>query len=178
MLLINGLPGSGKSTVARRYVADRPLALCLDVDVVRGLLGVWLDTPTAAGLLARRMALAMARVALDAGHDVVVPQFVARPEFVEQLRGLAERLGVEFIEVVLVNEPEEAMDRLAQRAAAPMNAVQRDAHALLERDGGLVAVQELHERLHRSLTDRPDVRRVTPVVDDVEQTYRGVLACL
>jgi hypothetical protein len=66
LLLINGLPGSGKSTLAARYVADRPLALCLDVDVVRGLLGAWTDVPHEAGLLARRLALTMARVVL--GH--------------------------------------------------------------------------------------------------------------
>jgi predicted kinase len=178
LLLINGLPGSGKSTLARRYVADRPLALCLDVDVVRGLLGAWMDSPTDAGLLARRLALAMARVALGEGRDVVVPQFLARPEFVGQLRDLAEELGARFVEVVLVDDPERARARLADRAAAPADAVQRDAHALLDRDGGLDDVGGLHERLHRSLAGRPAARRVRPVVGDVERTYRAVLACL
>ena len=82
LLLINGLPGSGKSTLAARYVAERPLALCLDVDVVRGLLGAWSDRPHEAGLLARRLALAMARLVLGEGRDVVVPQFLARPAFI------------------------------------------------------------------------------------------------
>lgn len=36
LLLINGLPGTGKSTLASRYCADRPLSVCLDIDVVRG----------------------------------------------------------------------------------------------------------------------------------------------
>jgi len=85
LLLINGLPGSGKSTLAARYVADRALALCLDVDVVRGLLGDWQEHPHDAGLLARRLALAMARVALREGRDVVVPQFLARPQFLGEL---------------------------------------------------------------------------------------------
>lgn len=178
LLLLNGLPGSGKSTLARRYVADRPLALCLDVDVVRGLLGAWMDAPTEAGLLARRLALAMARVALGEGYDVVVPQFLARPEFVGQLRALAEELDAGFAEVVLVDDPDRARARLARRAAAPADDVQRDAHTLLDRGGGLDAVRELHERLHRSLADRPEAGRVRPVVGDVERTYRAVLACL
>lgn len=42
----------GKSTVARRYVADHPLALNLGVDLVRSLIGRWRDDPHAAGLLA------------------------------------------------------------------------------------------------------------------------------
>jgi predicted kinase len=175
LLLINGLPGSGKSTLAARYVADRPLALCLDVDVVRGLLGAWTDVPHEAGLLARRLALTMARVVLGAGRDVVVPQFLGRAEFIGELEALAAELGVEFVEVVLVEEPDVAVARLTQRAAGPMTAVQRDAHAMLDRAGGLGTVPELHRRLHRVLATRPRTRRIEPVPGDIERTYRLLL---
>jgi predicted kinase len=175
LLLINGLPGSGKSTLAARYVAERPLALCLDVDVVRGLLGAWSDRPHDAGLLARRLALAMARLALGEGRDVVVPQFLARPAFIGELEALAGALGAEFVEVVLVEEPDVAAERLAQRAAGPMTAVQRDAHRMLDRAGGLDTVPALHRRLHDVLSSRPHARRVEPVPGDVERTYRDLL---
>jgi predicted kinase len=178
LLLINGLPGSGKSTLAARYVADRPLALCLDIDVVRGLLGAWPDVPHDAGLLARRLALAMARVALREGRDVVVPQFLARPEFIGELEALAGELGVEFVEVVLVEEPDVAIVRLTERAAGPMTAVQRDAHLMLDRTGGLDSVPQLHGRLHALLARRPDARRVEPVSGDIERTYRLLLDAL
>jgi predicted kinase len=175
LLLINGLPGSGKSTLAARYVADRPLALCLDIDVVRGLLGAWTDVPDDAGLLARRLALTMARVVLGEGRDVVVPQFLGRAEFIGELEALAAELGVEFVEVVLVEEPDVAATRLAERAARPLSPVQRDAHLMLDRAGGLDVVPELHRRLHGVLADRPGSRRVVPVPGDVEQTYRALL---
>jgi predicted kinase len=177
LLLINGLPGSGKSTLAARYVAERPLALCLDVDVVRGSLGAWQDHPHEAGLLARRLALAMARLALGEGRDVVVPQFLARPTFIGELEALAGECGAEFVEVVLVDPPAVAAARLAQRAAGPMTAVQRDAHAMLERDGGLDTVPALHRRLQDVLADRPHARRVEPVPGDVERTYRRLSDC-
>ena len=172
LLLINGLPGSGKSTLAARYVADRPLALCLDVDVVRGLLGAWTDHPHDAGLLARRLALAMARIVLAEGRDVVVPQFLARPRFIGELEALAAEVGAQFVEVVLVQEPDAAAARLVERAVGPMTDVQRDAHAMLERAGGLATVPELHRRLHAVLAARPHARYVEPVPGDVEGTYR------
>jgi len=178
LLLINGLPGSGKSTLAVRYVADRPLALCLDVDVVRGLLGAWTDHSHDAGLLARRLALAMAQVVLDEGRDVVVPQFLARPRFIGELEALAAEVGAEFAEVVLVEEPDAAAARLAERAAGPLTLTQRDAHAMLDRAGGLDVVPELHRRLHDMLAGRPDARRVEPVPGDVERTYRSLLDSL
>ena len=44
-------------------------------------------------------------------------------------------MSVEFVEVVLVEEPDVAVARLGQRAAGPMTVVQRDAHAMLDRAG-------------------------------------------
>jgi len=108
-MLINGAPGSGKSTLARRYAQDHPLTLALDVDRVRGMLGRWLDTPTEAGLLARQMAVEMARVHLCAGHDVVVPQFLGRLDFIGVLQRLCEEVRAEFVEVVLLSNPDEAV---------------------------------------------------------------------
>jgi hypothetical protein len=145
--------------------------------VVRGLLGAWLDHPHEAGLLARRLALAMARLALGEGRDVVVPQFLARPTFIGELEALARECGAEFVEVVLVDPPDVAAARLAQRAAGPMTAVQRDAHAMLDRAGGLDTVPQLHHRLQDVLAGRPDARRVEPVPGDVERTYRRLSDC-
>jgi predicted kinase len=52
LVLINGAPSSGKSTLAKRYVEDHPLTLALDIDVVRAMQGRWLDEPVEAGILA------------------------------------------------------------------------------------------------------------------------------
>jgi predicted kinase len=126
LIVLNGPPGCGKSTIARRYAADHPLALALDVDTVRGLLGRWTEHPYDAGLAARAIALAAARTHLGAGHDVVVPQFVGRPEFLEQLEALATETGAEFHELVLMDEKQNALDRFSARAA-PRPATRRTA---------------------------------------------------
>lgn len=115
LLLLNGLPASGKSTLAAAWCDRRPLSLRLDVDVVRGLLGDWLSDPGAAGLAARRLALAMATSQLSAGMDVCVPQFLARPEFGVALAGVAESTGARFVEVVLELDPAALTQRFADR---------------------------------------------------------------
>jgi len=75
LILLNGPPASGKSTLAARFVESHPLALNLEIDVVRHLLGGWADQPTEAGLLARKIAIGMARTALEAGRDVIIPSW-------------------------------------------------------------------------------------------------------
>ena len=115
LILLNGPPGSGKSTLARRYVVDHPPALALDVDRVRAMIGGWRAQPGNAGLPAREIALAAARTHLSAGHDVVVPQLLARPGFAERLEALADEIGASFHEVVLLPGLAETRRRFAGR---------------------------------------------------------------
>lgn len=118
LLLLNGPPGSGKSTLARRYADDHPPALALDVDHVRAMIGGWRSSPGEAGQLAREVAVAAARTHLTAGHDVVVPQLLARPGFAERLEALAGECGASFHEIVLLPGHEVARRRFAGRGSS------------------------------------------------------------
>lgn len=101
---LNGPPGIGKSTLARRYIDDHPLAFCLDIDGFRRLIGRWDEHEQESGQLARRMALQMAATHLAGGHDVVLPQYVARPAFVAELTDVATQVGASFHEIVLLDD--------------------------------------------------------------------------
>ncbi|HET9128652.1 MAG TPA: AAA family ATPase [Propionibacteriaceae bacterium] len=119
LVLINGAPGSGKSTIASAVAGRRPLALALDIDVLKHNLGQWRADQRASGLQARRLALALIREHLGAGHDVVVGQYLARPEFIEALETTACEVGARFVEIVLVLDAATLASRLARRAATP-----------------------------------------------------------
>jgi predicted kinase len=140
MILLNGPPGCGKSTLARRYVQEHPLSLNLDVDRIRELIGGWQHEPHAAGLLARAVALAAARTHLAAGHDVVIPQFVAWAEFVEQVEQLAGDIGAEFHEIVLLDSKDEVLRRFAERGRVAADPAHVQAQQMLQRHGGAAAL--------------------------------------
>lgn len=167
LVLLNGPPASGKSTVARALVAARPLALNLDVDVVRGLLGAWLDHADAAGAAARELALAMAGTHLSAGRDVVVPQFVARADFADALARVARDRGARSVEIALVVDRAAGLRRFASRTSHP------DAQALAERRGP-DTIADMYDAYERFLTTRPAARRIAVVPDDIPGTVARV----
>ena len=177
-MLLNGLPGSGKSTVGRRYLDDHPLALALDIDVIRSMLGRSLEEPAMSGLAARDLARAMARTHLEAGHDVLVCQFLGRLEFVETLDRLAAVTGVPFVEVVLTTGVDEAAARLRRRTGDHSRPEHRDAAILLDRAGGPDALVEMSARLEEVVSSRPDTRSVVVVDGDVEETYQALLRAI
>lgn len=113
---MNGPPGVGKSTLARRYVDDHPLTLHLEIDAIRTALGRWQDHDESK-LLARTLALAMAKAHLGAARDVIVPQYLGRIELIDTLDELARSLGVGFVEVLVMDAEPAVAERFRERRA-------------------------------------------------------------
>ena len=168
LVVLNGPPGIGKSTLARRFVDERPLSLCLEQDVVRQLLGGWLTRETESGLQARSLCLAMARTHLLGGRDVIVPQFIALPDYLDQLAGIADEVGACYLELLLIDDAEAAERRFHARALDPLwQEHQRLAERFITDAGGY---SHEFERLMTGLIGRTYIElRSTEV--DLDGTY-------
>ncbi|MEO9325104.1 AAA family ATPase [Nocardioides sp. C4-1] len=98
LVLLNGMPGAGKSTLARRYRDDHPGVLCADADDLRTAIG---GVPADHDEATQRLVLALAAAHLASGYDVVVPQLVVSPEHLARFEEVALDAGAELVEVVL-----------------------------------------------------------------------------
>lgn len=157
LVALNGPPGIGKTTLANRYAAEHPLALALDLDLVRGQIGTDLDQPDAAWFAARDLVAAMARTHLSAGHDVVVSQYLGRPEFLDRLAAVAVDVGVPFVEAVLMDHRAAALERFAVRGG--------DVHL----------GPEFYDRLRDMLPDRPAAQVIWTDDGAVDAAYQELL---
>jgi predicted kinase len=122
LVLLNGAPASGKSTLAQLLAQDEPLSLALDLDVIKHSLGQWEATMPESGLTARRLAMTMITDQLSRGRRVIVGQFLARTEFIEQLAALAGDHRAGFAELILRADPATLIARLRNRSAHPERA--------------------------------------------------------
>jgi predicted kinase len=168
VVVLNGPPAVGKSTIARLYADAHPLTLRIDVDEVRDWLGAWQESPSAAGLRARALATAMTRDHLRARHDVVIAQLYGRPEHLIELEGVATEVGAEYHEIVLMTDLATTLERFTTRGGPRLD----DARAS---PGGLDAIADLHARVE-ALTGRRAQATVVPSrADDIDATYRAVV---
>jgi predicted kinase len=148
LILLNGAPGSGKSTIADALAQDRFMTLALDVDVLQHSLGRWGEDPSASGRHARRLALAVAGEHLHAGFDVVVGQYLARTAFIEDLERLSGDHGAQFCEFVLDLDAAALAKRLTERAGNPDRVEHEVNNRLVGPDDALSLVQSLDPLRH------------------------------
>jgi predicted kinase len=169
LVLLNGPPGIGKSTLAGLLVREQPLALCLDIDLLRRSLGRWDEHPRESGLLARELAVAAARAHLMSGHAVVIPQFLGRLPFVERLEQLAREVGAPFRHIALMDSRENAIARFLARAeAADVSEQHREAAGMA---GGEAGLGQMYDALLAVLAARPDAVIVPSMDGAIEGTF-------
>lgn len=107
---MSGLPGSGKSTVAKRLAADLGCAV-ISVDTIeRGLHDAGVEVTQPIGLAAYAVANRLADVQLGLGHTVIADAVNHHPDARQAWLDLAAEHGVDF-RVIHVECSDEALHR-------------------------------------------------------------------
>ena len=175
LIHLNGPPGIGKSTIARRYAADHPGVLNLDVDRLRSFIGGvgFLE----AGEIVRPLGATLMTTHLAGGRDVVYPQLASDPSEVAGVERATRAGGGEYVGIVLMAEQEVAVRRFQDRPDDPSAPWLDEVREIVEDLGGDAALRDYHRDLRELASSRGDIV-VTAAEGQVEATYAGVLEAL
>lgn len=173
VLHLNGAPGAGKSTLARRWADDHVGTLLLDVDALRTWVSGWRDDFAGTGAVVRPVAIAMLAAHVAEGRDVVLPQLLADPDELERFRRAAIDSGGRWVEVLI--EADDVRQRFGSR---PVDEPHLEAVHRHVEEAGPGHLEQYAERL-RELADRtPGTIRLATVTGDVDGAYAALLAAI
>jgi predicted kinase len=169
LILINGFNASGKTTIAKKYIADHSLAMAIEADALVDNIGDWTNHRDEVRELAFELTKAMIRAYLPSGHDVVLPYIVTSDEEVEQFESIARDCGADFYETVLYNERPDAIARLLERGKWGSETSPRITEA------DMPIIEEGFRNMEAALEKRPQTKKLLLKGADPDSTYRQLL---
>jgi hypothetical protein len=109
---------------------------------------------------------------------VIIPQHLGRAQFIEELEKLASEVGVDFREVVLLDDRDQALTRFTERTRAGSDPTHLEAQELLDRTGGHEELAVMCDRIVAIIATRPSARVVRTEAGQIDAAYSKVLGAI
>ena len=165
LILLNGFAASGKTTLAKKYIDEHPLALLIEGDELVVSMGQWLAHNDQARALVYELTKSMIDVQLQSGHDVILPYLVLDSDHAAQFRSIADRHNADFYNIYLYSNRSVAIDRLRRRGTWG------EAGADPVGDKDMPKINELYDAMEQALQRQADVKTIDPNGRPADQTY-------
>jgi predicted kinase len=168
LIILNGFAGSGKSTIAGRYIAEHPLAINIEGDQIIAMLGQWKEHYDKARECVLPHTKAMTETHLKLGYDVVVPYLLVNHKDAEEFEEVAHECDADFYEIMLFIEKARAIERLLKRGRWGEEGLPK----ITEKD--LPEIVDLFNKMEKATSKRPNTIFIEVKVGDVDNTYESV----
>lgn len=178
LILLNGPPGIGKSTLSRRYAEEHSPALNIDVDRLRDAVGGWQERQDVSMVQKYRFAYAMAQIHLSDGYDVAVADQIENPKVYERFEAIAKTCGAIMHEIVLIAPLDESIERCKARARAMGYPTGFRPGGSLEMGGREAMLTRLYTNMMGVVDSRENTVKIRSQEGAIEQTYQQLLTAI
>lgn len=178
LLLLNGNPGMGKSTLAQRYADEHPLTLNLEVDRLWQMLGQWQTERPESDRLKILYAQQLAGLHLQEGHDVIVPNLFESATICAVFEKVAAAHNAVFKEFVLYSSSDDAIERCKTRARGMGYTDGFRPGGVLDTTGRELKLQSMYDNVMQVTDERPNTIRLKSINGQADETYRLLLEAI
>lgn len=178
LIIINGPPAIGKSTIAQKYVDNHPMALKLDIDELWFMLGQWQSSRPASNMQKMKLAYVMAGMHLQDGYDVIVAQHLDNLSYYKVFESIARACGATMYEVLLIAPLQEAIERCKERGRVSGYPSGFRPGGILESEGRESKLALMHKVSSDVCAKRPNMHTIHSEQGSVAATYEKLLLAI
>lgn len=178
LILINGNPGMGKTTLAQRYVDEHPMALNLDMDNIWIMMGQWQASRPESERLKLKYGYTLADMHLSEGYDVIVPNLMQTVDKYETFEKIAYAHNALLKEVVLISSQDDAIERCKTRARSQGHASGFRPGGVLDTGGRELMLADMYQNMLATIALRPNIVHINSVEHDLNGTYSKLLEAI
>ena len=175
LILLNGTPAAGKSTMLSRYIDAHPMTLGIDIDQIWFMMGQWQASRPRSHVQKMKLAFAMTETHLKDGFDVLIAQHLESPEYYDQLEAIAAAHNARFIEIMLMVPYKENLKRFIRRGKASGYPTGWRPGGIMDTEGREKKLREMYEQMRAALKTRPNAVVLSPKDGDEAGTYKELL---
>ncbi len=178
LILINGNPGMGKTTLAQMYVDENPLSLNLDIDNIWIMLGQWQHTRPESEVIKLDYAYTLADMHLARGYNVIVPNLMQTFDQYERFEAIARSNNAVLKEIVLMSSCNDAIERCKMRARSQGHPEGFRPGGVLDTGGREKMLERFYENMLGAVATRPNIITVQSVYGDIDSTYQKLVTAI
>ncbi len=115
LILINGPPGVGKSTVAEKLHKAIPLSYLLEIDALRRNIANYREQVKESGELSYDVSTAIVEACFNAGSDVIIDKAISDIEVIDSFFQVAKKYNANIYEFILNASKELVIKRAENR---------------------------------------------------------------
>jgi predicted kinase len=169
LIVLNGFAAAGKTTIAKKYIAQHNMAMALEADALVDNIGDWANHRKEVRQLTFEITKAILRAYLPSGHDVILPYLVTSTEEVQEFESIARTCNADYYEIVLHNERDDAIARLLKRGKWG----EETSPPLTSKD--MPEIERIMDRMESALAERPNIIKIQLKDHDPNTTYSQVM---
>ena len=169
LIMLNGFAGCGKTTIAKKYIDEHPLALRVECDEIISNIGQWQQYSEEAVKCKLALTESMVKTHLQSGYDVILPFLLLDDVHAIIYEKIALDIGADFFEVMLLVGKDEAIRRLIKRGTWG----EAGLPPLTEKD--IPKIKKLYDDMMTATNKRSKTINISPIEDKIEETYKTLL---
>jgi len=169
IILLTGFAAAGKSTIAKKYIANHSMAMAIEADNLVDNIGDWINHREEIRYITFELTKAMLRTYLPFRHDAILPYVITDATEAEAFEEIARQCDADYYEFALQNDHDAAVARLLERGTWG----ESTSPPLTNKD--LPIIEDLYSKVEAAIALRPNLVRIDLHGQNPDDTYAKII---